>query len=74
MTGSLQESDRSVRQIGTDANIVHAASSDGRVLSGRNSPGLLMRALGSSSPTTAARLRSADRFQCLLRGQPEATA
>jgi hypothetical protein len=37
--GSLQESDRSVRQTGTDANIVHAASSDRRVLSGRNSPG-----------------------------------
>jgi putative transposase len=37
--GSLQESDRCVRQTGTDANVVHAASSDGRVLSGRNSPG-----------------------------------
>ena len=37
--GSLQESDRCVRQTGTDANAAQAASSDGFVLSGRSSPG-----------------------------------
>ena len=37
--GSLQESGRSVRQTGTDANVGHAASSDGLVLSDRSSPG-----------------------------------
>jgi hypothetical protein len=37
--GSLQESDRCVRQAGTDANAAHAASSDGLVLSGRSWPG-----------------------------------
>ena len=39
MEGSLQESDRCVRQAGTDANAAHAASSDGLVLSGRSWPG-----------------------------------
>ena len=37
--GSLQESDRYVRQIGTDTNASHAASSDGLFLSRRSSPG-----------------------------------
>ena len=37
--GSLQESDRCVRQAGTDANAAHAASSDDLVLSGRSWPG-----------------------------------
>ncbi len=37
--GSLQESERCVRQIGTDANVAQAASSDGFILSGRSSPG-----------------------------------
>jgi hypothetical protein len=37
--GSLQESDRCVRQAGTDAHAAHAASSDDLVLSGRSWPG-----------------------------------
>jgi hypothetical protein len=37
--GSLQESDRCVRQAGTGANAAHAASSDALVLSGRSWPG-----------------------------------
>jgi glycine/D-amino acid oxidase-like deaminating enzyme len=39
MKGSLQESDHYVRQIGTDTNASHAASSDGLFLSSRSSPG-----------------------------------
>ena len=37
--GSLQESNRCVRQTGTDANSAQAASRDGFVLSGRSSSG-----------------------------------
>ena len=37
--GSLQESDRYVRQIGTDTNASHAASNDCLFLSSRSSPG-----------------------------------
>jgi hypothetical protein len=39
LTGSLQESDRYVRQIGTDTNASHAASNDCLFLSSRSSPG-----------------------------------
>jgi hypothetical protein len=39
IVGSLQESDRYVRQIRTDTNASRAASSDGLFLSSRSSPG-----------------------------------
>src|SRR3954468_19719334 len=39
LSGSLQESDRYVRQIGTDTNASHAARSDSLFLSSRSSPG-----------------------------------